>query len=236
VRPGPAGAPVCSTPLDAQGTPGVHDLGADVNLDAVELLGYLASALIVLSLLMSSLYKLRVVNLIGAIVFTAYGLLIGSLPVVLTNAAIVMIDVFYLSRMFRARADEAYFEVIEVPAHSPLLGRFAAFHADDARRFQPDFDGLRDDHLAWMVLKDAVPVGVVLARSDGEVAHLDLDYVTPAHRDQRAGTRFFSTAGLFAPHGITRVVSGAGDDGHHRYLEAMGFTRRDDGCYERTVA
>ncbi len=207
-----------------------------MNLDAVELLGYLASALIVLSLLMASLYKLRVINLVGAIVFTAYGLLIDSLPVVLTNAAIVGIDVFYLARMLRARAEDAYFEVVEVPGDSPLLGRFVAFHAEDARRFQPDFDELRDDHLAWMVLKDAVPVGVVLARPDGEVAHLDLDYVTPAHRDQRAGTRFFSTAGLFAPHGITRVASDAGDDGHHRYLEAMGFTRRDDGSYERAVA
>ena len=207
-----------------------------MDLDAVELLGYLASALIVLSLLMASLFKLRVVNLIGAIVFTAYGLLIDSLPVVLTNASIVVIDVFYLTRMFRARADEAYFEVIEVPGDSPLLRRFVAFHAEDARRFQPDFDGLRDDHLAWLVLKDAVPVGVVLARPDGEVARLDLDYVTPAHRDQRAGTRFFATAGLFAPHGITRVVSDAGANGHHRYLDAMGFTRREDGTYERTVA
>ena len=89
-----------------------------MDLDAVELLGYLASALIVLSLLMASLFKLRVVNLIGAIVFTAYGLLIDSLPVVLTNASIVVIDVFYLTRMFRARADEAYFEVIEVPGHT----------------------------------------------------------------------------------------------------------------------
>ncbi len=207
-----------------------------MNLDAVELLGYLASALIVLSLLMASLLKLRVVNLVGAIVFTAYGLLIDSLPVVLTNAAIVGIDVFYLARMFRARAEDAYFEVVEVAADSPLLGRFVTFHSEDARRFQPDFEGRRDDHLAWMVLKDAVPVGAVLARPDGEVAHLDLDYVTPAHRDQRAGTRFFSTAGLFAPHGITRVASDAGDDGHHRYLEAMGFSRRDDGGYERTVA
>ncbi|MEX2550540.1 MAG: hypothetical protein WD638_09950 [Nitriliruptoraceae bacterium] len=207
-----------------------------MDLDAVELIGYLASALIVLSLLMASLFKLRVVNLIGAIVFTAYGLLIDSLPVVLTNASIVAIDVFYLTRMFRARADEAYFEVVGVPAASPLLRRFVAFHTEDARRFQPDFTGLGDDHLAWMVLRDAVPVGVVLARADGEVAHLDLDYVTPAHRDQRAGTRFFTTPGLFSPHGISRVRSTAGANGHHRYLEAMGFTPIGDGSYERTVA
>ena len=207
-----------------------------MDLDLVELLGYLASALIVVSLLMASLFKLRVVNLVGAVVFTAYGLLIDSLPVVLANAAIVAIDVFYLARMVRARADEAYFEVVEVPADSPVLQRFVTFHAEDARRFQPDFVGIRADHLAWMVLKDAAPVGVVLARADGEVAHIDLDHVTPPHRDQRSGTRFFATPGPFAAHGITRVVTTAGAGGHARYLEAMGFTRRGDGTFERSVA
>ena len=200
-----------------------------------ELIGYVASALIVLSLLMSSVFRLRVINLVGAAVFTAYGALIGSIPVVLTNGAIVLIDIYYLGRMARDRAQGAYFEVVAVPADSPLLERFLHFHRDDLRRFQPEFDGRRADQLAWMVLRDGVAVGAVLARVDGEVATIDLDYVTPAHRDQRAGTHFYTTPGLFSEHGVRTLRATASVAAHRRYLRDMGFTPAGTDVLERVA-
>lgn len=206
-----------------------------MSVEPTELVGYLASALIVVSLLMSSVHRLRVINLIGAVVFTVYGLLIGSIPVVLTNGVIVVIDLYHLQRIARAHAQGDYFEVVAVPTDSPLLARFLAFHEEDARRFQPEFDGLRDDHQAWMVLRNAMAVGVVLARVDGEVATIDLDYVAPAYRDQRAGTRFYSTPGLFSPHGVRRLRSVATVEAQRRYLEDMGFAVTEHGTFERAA-
>ncbi|MFA9431553.1 YgjV family protein [Egicoccus sp. AB-alg2] len=195
--------------------------------DVVELIGYLASGLIVLSLLMASVLRLRVVNLVGSAVFTAYGALIGSLPVVLTNGAIVCINVYYLARLWRDRTGNGYFEVVASDTRAPVLRRFVDFHLDDIRRFQPDFAGVRDDHLAWFVLRDAVPVGVVLARRDGEVGHLDVDYVTPAHRDFTAGQVLFGASGAFRGAGISRVTAHAATSDHRRYLARMGFA--EDG-------
>jgi len=207
-----------------------------MSVEPAELVGYLASALIVVSLLVSSIHRLRVINLIGAAVFTVYGLLIGSIPVVLTNGAIVVIDLYHLARMARDRAHGDYFEVVAVPTDSPLLARFLAFHEADARRFQPEFDGLRADHHVWMVLRNAMAVGVVVARLDGEVATIDLDYVAPTYRDQRAGTRFYTTPGLFNPHGIRWLRSVATVEAHRRYLEAMGFAATDHSTFERAAA
>ncbi|MFP4147898.1 MAG: hypothetical protein ACLFV0_00225 [Nitriliruptoraceae bacterium] len=205
------------------------------DVTTVELVGYLASLLIVLSLLMASLWRLRIINLLGASVFTVYGVLIGSVPVVLTNGAIVLIDLYYLWRMVTDRSAQAYFEVVETPADSPLLARFVAFHREDIARFQPSFTGITPDHLAWSVLRDGVPVGLVLAHADGEVARIDLDYVVPAHRDQRAGTRFYATPQLFAPHGVTRLSTRAEVDAHRRYLTAMGFEPVEGDRYERAA-
>ena len=53
-----------------------------------EIIGYVGSALIVVSLAMSNIIRLRVVNLVGALVFMTYGVLIGSLPVTATNLII----------------------------------------------------------------------------------------------------------------------------------------------------
>ncbi len=192
--------------------------------DPVELVGYLASALIVISLMMSSVLKLRVVNLVGAVIFATYGVLIASLPVVLTNGAITVINVAHLSRLWRQRAGETYFEVVDVAPDSELLRRFVEFHADDIANFQPEFTGVRSDHLAWMVLHEAAPVGVVLAsRTTEHEAHIELDYVTEAHRDFTPGAVLFGDSRAFESHGITRVTSTEGSAAHRRYLERMGF-------------
>lgn len=196
--------------------------------DVVELIGYLASALIVLSLLMASLLRLRIINLVGAVVFTVYGLLIDSFPVVLTNGTIAVIDVYYLWQMWRARATETYFEIVGWPLDGIYLPRFLAFHAEDIARSQPEFDGVRPDHRAHVVLRDAEPVGVVLARDEApDRAHIDLDYVVARHRDFQAGANVFGPSGPFAQQGVRTVTTTATTPVHRRYLERLGFEPHD---------
>lgn len=200
----------------------------------VQVLGYAASALIVAGLLMSSLLRLRLLGLAGAILFAMYGLLIGAVPVVVTNVTIVAVHVYHLQRILRDRAREEYFEVVPWRITGAYVPRFLRFWAEDIARFQPDFEGLRDEHLALIVLRDVVPVGLVLYRELGDgTAHIDLDYVTPAHRDQRAGTRFYATEALFAPHGIMRLRTRAQVEAHRRYIAAMGFMPAGADVYER---
>jgi len=203
-----------------------------------ELVGYLASTLVVLSLVMASVLRLRIIGFMGAVVFSTYGALIGSVPVIVTNLAIILVHGYHLSRILRDRSADSYFEVLRWPISGVYLPRFLAFHAEDIRRSQPNFEGLRDDHLAWIVLRDAVPVGLVLARHDGSgTARIDLDYVTPEHRDFKAGTTLFDSCAVFAADGISEVVASADTEVHRRYLERMGFsTSGAADAWRRTVS
>lgn len=203
--------------------------------DPVELIGYLASGLVVLSLTMGSVLRLRVISLVGSLVFGAYGLLIASIPIVVTNAAIAVINVYRLAELWRDVADKSYFEVVPWPVTGVYLPRFLAFHAQDIARDQPGFEGLRDDHTALMVLRDAVPVGVIALRVHGDGrATIDLDYVVPAHRDFQAATYVYGPQGPFAPLGLRVLEAHAGSPHHRRYLERFGFVERS-GVYVRDV-
>lgn len=73
-----------------------------MDFNGVELLGYAASIMVAISLTMKEIVKLRVINFVGCALFTAYGLMIDSWPVVLTNGFIACVNVYFLLKMHRA--------------------------------------------------------------------------------------------------------------------------------------
>ncbi len=188
-----------------------------------ELVGYLASALVVASLTMSSVLRLRVVNLAGAVVFCVYGFLIDAPPIIVTNAVIVGINVWFLARAF---TDRDYFSVLEVRPDSYYLGEFLRFHADDIRRFQPSFRTVPPrDCVSVFVLRNAVPAGVFIGVPDGD-GTLDvlLDYVVPQYRDFKVGRWLYGPGSSFlTERGIRRLVTEPGNRAHERYLRRMGY-------------
>ena len=67
----------------------------DVNL--TDLVGYSAMALLLISFIMKDVKRLRVINSIGCAFFVAYGfLLVTSWPIIITNSAIISINLYYL--------------------------------------------------------------------------------------------------------------------------------------------
>jgi len=72
-----------------------------LGMTMTELVGYLASAVVLISFLNKNLVRLRIINLVGCALFVAYGFVLPetSWPIVITNAAIILIHFYYLLRM-----------------------------------------------------------------------------------------------------------------------------------------
>jgi len=67
-----------------------------MDFSSTELIGYAASAMVLLAFLMKDIKKLRIINSIGCILFVIYGVLLDSIPVIITNAAILLVNFYYL--------------------------------------------------------------------------------------------------------------------------------------------
>ncbi|PKP24840.1 MAG: uroporphyrinogen decarboxylase [Bacteroidetes bacterium HGW-Bacteroidetes-2] len=66
-------------------------------ISLTELIGYLASILLVISFLMRNLTKLRIINSFGCIAFIIYGFMLQtSWPIIITNTFIVGVNFYYL--------------------------------------------------------------------------------------------------------------------------------------------
>ena len=65
-----------------------------------EIIGYIASAIVLISFLMKNIIKLRIINTIGCLIFIVYGVLLNfSIPIIITNSVIVGINVYFLIKM-----------------------------------------------------------------------------------------------------------------------------------------
>lgn len=194
-------------------------------LDGVELVGYVASALVVASLAMRSVVRLRLLSLTGSIVFIAYALLIGSLPILLTNAAVAGINLWHLRRELGARHDLA---AVVTDLDAPFVADFLAHHLDDIRRFQPGAripgEAVPGRHLAILLVRDGLPAGIVIGTRDDRTLRIEVDYVIAPYRDSRLGRWLYGEgADVFRSLGISRLVTDPGDDTHRRYLSRIGF-------------
>ena len=67
-----------------------------MNAAVFEWIGYSASIFIVLSFVINQLRIIRIINMLGCICFAIYGIYFKAWPVVIPNAMVVFIQLYYL--------------------------------------------------------------------------------------------------------------------------------------------
>lgn len=194
----------------------------------LDILGYVASVVVIVSLMMSSILWLRILNLTGTALWAFYGAAIGALPVLVVNVILVAVNLYYLVRMYKA---QEYLHLLEVAPDSTYLRHFVERSATDIRRVAPDFDSTpRPDQITVFVLRDLSPAGLFIGdpEPDGTL-RVRVDYVLPRFRDFKVGRFLFEQeSDYFKRRGIERLLSPAGPPAHQRYLRRVGFVHAGD--------
>jgi len=193
-----------------------------------EILGYAASLLVAVSLTMRKILYLRIVNFVGALAFTIYGLLISAYPVAVVNFVIMIINIYYLYGMLSTKE---YFRLLHVDPNSQFLSSFLDFHRDDILKFLPDFHYNADEQsLVVLTLRDMMPVGLLAGHQEGDTLAITIDYVIPGYRDFKSGQFIYrDNPQLFTENGIRTLTSLPGSSTHQSYLTRVGFVPQSDG-------
>lgn len=73
-----------------------------MEIPLTEWVGYLASLVLMSSFIMKKINALRIVNSIGCLLFVIYGFMLTTAwPVIITNAFIMGVNIFYLTKDFK---------------------------------------------------------------------------------------------------------------------------------------
>ena len=202
-------------------------------MSSLEIFGYCASVLIVVSLMMRSVLKLRTINLLGAASMSLYGYFIGAYPILVLNLIIVCIDVYYLQEML---GKKAYFNLLEVRPNSKYLEYFLSYYETEIKKFLPEFTHtLQEEQSVFFMLRNLVPVGLFISLPlDKDSLFVKLDFVIPGYRDFKVGKFvYYQETEMFGDKGIKRIYSDPGTAKHESYLQRMGFVLEERDAEKR---
>lgn len=188
----------------------------------VEVTGYVASAFVVLSLTMASVVRLRLLSLVGGLIFVVYGALLPSIPIIVTNTAVAAVNLWFLRREFGPARNVG---AVPIDVGAPFLQDFLQAHTDEIRRTWPGFRSLHDETFVLLLMRDGLPAGVLAGNRDGTVLDLTLDYVMAAFRDSRIASWLYTGAGVrrLRDAGFSSVMVRDPAPGHTDYLRHLGF-------------
>ena len=204
-------------------------------MNAIQILGYAASLIVFISLMMKSLAKLRVLNAAGSLLFVVFALATDSLPTAFLNLGIVVIDVFYFIRMTRVKDN---FEIMTVQKDNEIVRRFYRTNKKELDALFGEAAFAKSEKIALFFRNDDIAgllaySSVVLPQSDSSVpesaAEILIDFVVPKYRDFAVGRHFFvKDVSFWKEQGYTCLLSSVPDKRHIPYLERLGFERQND--------
>lgn len=193
----------------------------------IEWIGYLASIIIMTSMLMSSLIKLRMVNCLGSSTFAIYGFVIGALPVGILNTFIAIINIIYLYKAFNKKE---YFKILEVKRENKYLLAFLDFYNKEITKFFPGFKYVQGmNTITFFILRNMAVSGVFLAREIApQTLYIGLDFVIPEYRDFKLGNYIYNkNLNYFVGKGFTTLCTIPKSKMHEKYLNKMGFMEEE---------
>jgi hypothetical protein len=204
----------------------------------LEWIGYLASFIILISLVMRSIKRLRVINLFGALLFAVYGYFIGALPVMLMNGGIVLINIYYLHQMLKTRE---FFDLLPIKGDDLYVKEFLSYYKkniSNASEFK--LESLKQNAFGFFILRNMMPAGIfVVEPFDKNTLEITLDFATPMYQDFKTSAHIFrEEVKQFKDLGYKKFITITNDLHHEKYLLKMGFTKdtlNNKPVYTKTI-
>lgn len=192
-----------------------------------EIIGYVGSALVLISLLMSSVIKLRIINTVGSLIFCVYAIAIKSYPTAVMNGALVVINIYFLTKILKTKKS---FSVVEVSTEDASVKHFLDVSKEDIAKYFPSVS-IDSSMKALLVYQDMTVAGLFVGEANAEGMNVVLDYSTPQYRDCSVGRKVYDTLKNM---NVKKLIYKGNNETHTSYVKKMGFEELQ-GVYTKSL-
>lgn len=190
----------------------------------IEIFGYIGCVFVIVSMLMTSVVKLRVINTVGSSISAVYAMIGHSYPLAVVNASLVVINIYNLAKL--RKADGNQYDMICGNNKDSYLTYFIKHYKEDMKKyFLENTLDLSAADVVYTVCCEGNPAGVLAGNKNGDTLEISFDYTTPTYRDCSVGTFLYSK---LEEEGYKKFICKETKEGHKGYLEKMGFVKEND--------
>ncbi|MBO4711681.1 YgjV family protein [bacterium] len=195
----------------------------------IETIGYIGSAIVLISMLMTSVVKLRLINTLGSLIFTGYALAIQSYPTAAMNFCLALINIYNLAKLFK---NKKKYYVMKLGKDKSFIDYFWNLYEKDIKKYFPDADKNAPCDEIYLVCYGTDAAGILLGtkKEDGSI-DVKIDYTTPVYRDCSAGKYLYA---YLASQHIPTLFADTTSETHRKYLLKTGFSE-NNGRFEKRL-
>ena len=195
----------------------------------VEIFGYIGTALVILSMTMTSMVRLRVINICGGIISLFYSLYYGAWAMVVMNACLISINIVQIILALRHKATYSYHGVSSEEA---AVSVFLSENRKEIDKYAPSLSSLvYSGAQVNMIYSSGEAVGIVVSEREKDNITLLADYVVQKNRNAATGNFLLSA---LKEQGALCLKASAGSKAHEKYLLKLGFQTKE-GQLSRTL-
>ncbi len=188
----------------------------------MEIFGYIGTALVIFSMTMTSVTKLRLINICGSVISAIYSAFSHAWPVVALNVCLIGVNLFQLIKESRHKYT---FGHVRANADEESVAYFLNCYGKDIKKYFPSYSLTVHEnteiHLIWV---ESEVVGMLVGTRSEDTFRIELDYAIPKYRDLSVGKFLFA---CLKEEGIQMLTASVGTKEHNQYLRAIGFA--DEG-------
>ncbi|WP_094752475.1 hypothetical protein [Psychromonas sp. CD1] len=194
-----------------------------MGFDWVEWFGYLASLVVLVSLTMKSIVKLRVINFIGCLLFACFAYFINSWPTIVMNLSIASVNVYYLYNIYHSKEN---IKILNASMDSEYFQHFLSVHKSDIA-LQITQKALLEANTAMYLLRDNNIAGILVGNIDAKGTFTILiDYITHSHRSFQLHLNDVNELSkVLQEKGFKELKIEARNRKHASHLQKVGFTK-----------
>jgi hypothetical protein len=195
----------------------------------LEIFGYIGTALVIISMMMTSVIKLRVINMCGSLISLIYAVCVNTWPVAVLNACLLCINFVQTLRQLRHKSD---FTELKLDANDLTVQHFLSVNAQDVQKYFPNYrlQAHRETEI-HMIYVECEAVGLLVGTRASDVYRIEMDYVVPKYRDISVGKFLFPQ---LKEQGVNMLTAASASREHDQYLQKLGF-REDSGILLRDL-
>lgn len=196
-------------------------------------IGYLATVFLGISLMTKDSIRFRWINGAGCLAFVIYGFLIGAVPVLISNLLLLVINTYYLIKLYRT---EDSFDMVEYKPDEKMIQKFKSFYSKEITEYFPDYVQTKNSNtIRFVVLRNLVIANIFEAEvGEKGVAEVVLNFTIPQYRDYKIGKYLLNSKSEYlAEKGVHQLhYKNVANKGHAKFLQVIGFSNNDQEYFK----